>query len=245
MSALIHIKNVTFTDLNLPVIDMEPPLDPPETGAAGHYLLSSDSAAYENIQTAGSLGTLVELGTAPMKEADGITVDSSKSLDTGFAPAADYTVCFVARKETGLGMLLGGNFTAGTQKGFLVNAFTDEMRLAGGDVAVTLKQPLSDDSADQWVFVAVRVEDGVSASLYCPQAIAETVTVSNVAITSTMPSPNFVIGGVNYTGGFSVPTAAKLAEVIIFETLKSDGQLAAIYARSKQRMADQGVVLIG
>ena len=241
MSALLHLKNLTFSDTSLPVVELVPP-DPAEVGAAGHWVLSSAAGTYDNIQATGSLGALVEIGTPPTASADGITVDYATSLDTGFAPTGDYTICFVTRKISGDGMLIGGNYTTGAQTGVLLNAFTDEMRVVGGDIAVSIKQPLDDDTADQWVFLAVRVSAD-TVQMYCPQATTQHVTSTETGLSPILASPTFAIGGVRYTAGFTGTTESKIAECIIFETIKTPAELVDIYTRTQARMLGQGVTL--
>lgn len=218
-----------------------------EAGALGHWFFGTDNTGMTDM-IAGA--ALTPLRIAPTHAAGHLALGSDgtgvNGLATPFDDADDLTFIAVVRQADAahqcvVGPTFGddsgyGTFFNGSQ-GLKTNG-----RAGSGFVNATLDGN-TDLSPSTWIFVAVSASAGTAPANV---AFAGDTTGGHKVVTASAlnaaTAGKVALGSAHYTTGtFADPM--EVAELIVFDSHKTEAEIEAIYARSRTRLAARGITV--
>lgn len=244
MSLIVRLKNQSFSNSRLPQINPNALLEV-ETGAIMHYQLQTSGKYYDNL--AGSSYVLSETDNAPTFNSDGIEVDNDASLDTGLDLSGNATVCVVF--EFVEASVMAGGYKGSNSGGssiFSGSSGTHKMTCNGGLFSGSTDIVFS-SSPTGFIFAALSVGSVNKALFYVANAVAQgapanTATDATPTDWSDGSASSLYIGGKALNSG-TFADSVNVAEMIVFQSEKTEAEMEAIYHRSKSRMAQRGITL--
>ena len=233
-----------------------------ETGAERHYLLGDDNTGYLDIDGTNALALLginhsTEVGYAETF-AQGFPSANMNGLQTDVADkSTEQTVIIVGQMYTNFpdspnplppGAIIMGNLTtSGTNGGIAVieqqASSADAGRLFINSRGTGTFNYIETPTADNWFFLAYSLSTN-NRKVFFQDATMATPTIIDQTATITVSSPTRGIGfgNVSYDNS-NYNNGMKIAEGIIFDSSKTDAELADIRTRSISRLAARGVTL--
>lgn len=216
-----------------------------ETGAQGHWFFGTDYTGYDDLVSGQTLTPLipsaVSLGTGTLTISDGSGAgDAMRGLETGFAQAAEQTICLVASPEAG-NRIMGGNLTTSNGSGIFMQGTGLRVNArARPHNNVTLEDPVSQTAP--FIFLAHAISATANWVAYRggDTPVVQTGGPINPAVDTSNP---IGIGNTVYASG-SFTAGGSYAELIVFNSYKTETEIAEIYARSKTRLAARGVTVL-
>jgi hypothetical protein len=245
----VTVVDVTVTDTTLPKVPASLMPDYPdyEAGAIDHWLFDKGSSS-SLIGTKSGL-VLTPTGLAPTYPGAYLTLPGGgvSALTTPFDDNAVGTECFVFRHHAAAGLfsiLLGsetGSAGAGGEFLFVNNLgrFADFPR----GYSSALDAGSGSAPADVWLFGAVS-RTATDRTIYISAGSGPLKTATKTgAKTLATPMRKMAVGNAYRTQAGYTETPLDLAEFIPFPDAKDATAISSIFTRSKERMADRGLVL--
>ncbi len=216
-----------------------------EPDAWGHWDFGTSSASLAD-KTAGK--TLTLAGTAPTYNSTGVVL--AGGLNTGLlselADGTERTLCAIV-KIPDLSVFAGANVAGniGTSTGFsmFINKISGDygiLPLARGATGITGNNFVGLSVGD-YVFLAISYTQTGSNKLnkFFGGKLSSSITS---ATAKTASAVNMAFGNIAYdTTSYHAPF--EISEGILYDRALSLTELAAVYARSKQRMATRGITV--
>ncbi|RQS39769.1 hypothetical protein DIE01_16290 [Burkholderia sp. Bp8990] len=144
---------------------------------------------------------------------------------------------------SGIGVMAAGTVSSADSNGdgiYLQNSSGVSLTLNGRAMPNAV-QAAATPVAGNWAFVAGSIKSGVGTTAYVGGVGGTDVASANA---KAVASRNIVLGTtLGYTSGSFQSIALPVAEFIIFGTRKLAADWPAIYARSKTRMSNAGLIL--
>lgn len=221
----------------IPAAASDPNLEP---GALGHWLLGEDNPGHADLLSAQSL---LENGATPNADTGYITPQAGvgQGLLAPIADMATITCIFVLRKTlAGNGIIGGTLMTGGGGHGWSAfhassSLFFNERNGAAANVVI--EQSFIND---EFIFLASSLSANGDWVLFRGDGASSVVQSGTGTRNFASPALNIALGNVHYNnGGFATPN--DYAEMIVFDTAKTESELQEIYDRSKSRLATRGI----
>lgn len=266
MATVMVLDGVVFNNSLLPAIDLAlvVPYKPQfESGAKSHYVLGlSHGSSYVN--NAGPGFDLVPGGVVAEVSENSLIVAPSAALDTGVAIGSSVTVCAVFKTCPDVngagnmpiavfgasagkdrvdreGAVIDGGIALYTQSnGAGVSLYGNANYRPSGAKSGGSTQAIP-VNPDEYIFAAYSVSSDHS-EFYHPNSVNSvefsSFPVGDPGITT---GHTLHVGNRYYHG--SLLSVAEVAEVVIFDGVKTQSELSEIYQRSKVRMVQRGIVI--
>lgn len=208
--------------------------------AVAHWLLGRDNLSRIDLFSDQPLSVV---GAAPTNNAGYISIPAgSNGLLSDYDETATQTICSVTKKisSPSVHSIMGTWPASGDAFGSLVYALSGDYSLVtkniGGSAAGVAQTITVPGSAGDWIFIAM----------------AHTTTGrtgfvgGGTSYTATGTRP-LVAGnpiGLGKQGSVTVPSGLDAAEFIVFDTALTAAEMAAVYLRSKARLAARGITVV-
>lgn len=239
MTATLILPDV-FAGATGPVADLSGVANLPEAeaGAWGHWIFDKGDA--DSLVGLVNNRNLSLQGAAPTYAATSLTVgDYQKALLTGLADRLDYTVAVVVEYDTGNQVIAGA--LSATESGALIsNGDTKPYSsFVRGPSTVGLGNvPDTAPTEGDFVFVAHAIDHTTSTRTRTLFASGESQDFDTDDAAMT-PSSSDIAFGNGYWSTYT--NEVTLAEAMVFDSALTASEMAAIYLRSKARMARRSI----
>lgn len=252
MAAPVTILEVTPTDTTLPKVPahLMPDFPEYESAATEHWIFDrGDSAGLTGIK--GGLVLTPVGAVAPTYPGSFVRLPGGglRALETPFDDNQQGTECFVIRyplpwASSTFTVIFGSEIGTGGGGGeFLLISNLQRLMInvRGGS---SFDLGAGSMVGDQWLFVA-QSRTATSRSGYRGNGGTDLLSATS-SQTKTLATPmrKMAIGNAYRSGTGYVENALDVAEAIFFPGALSAGQIATVYANSRERMADRGLSIL-
>lgn len=214
-----------------------------ESDAQGHWLFGTDNPADSDLITGQSLSAN---GAAPARSNGYLSIQGQgNGLLTHVADTANITLCMVLRRPAGAEQaILGGvmDNNSGPQAGwspFTRNPNGIFMRNKGGSELVELD---TNAPTDSFYFIAMSLSAG-GAHVYFRGTAGANIVDTGTTSRGTVRALNVALGDVHFNTP-NLPGAFDCAELILWNSSKTQAEIEQVFLRSRDRLATRGLNMI-